>query len=133
MRIARCNDKAHVFEGNHHRHICTQSVVRSARSCSSFGTLPDLIQTQRDKCSLPKNKTHVAYKFSSRHSFSAGWKSGDQNWIVDLCTPFGGASDIIGELCKTVFKGQTLNQVSAGPDGKLVVITWPPAPDEPSA
>jgi len=65
------------------------------------------------------------FKNPPHHLASGDWKSGDNNWIVDLCTPFGGASDIITELRNTVFKGQTVSQFSIGPDGKLGAITWP--------
>ena len=65
------------------------------------------------------------YKNHPHHLVSSDWKSGDHNWIVDLFTPFGGASDIINELRNTVFKGQALNQFSVAADGKLSVITWP--------
>jgi cytolysin-activating lysine-acyltransferase len=65
------------------------------------------------------------YKNPPHHLASGDWKSGEHNWIVDLCTPFGGGSDIIQELRSTVFKGQTLNQFSVEANGKLGVITWP--------
>lgn len=65
------------------------------------------------------------YRSLPHHLASNDWKSGDHNWLIDLCTPFGGGSDIIQELRSTVFKGQTLNQFSVGADGKLGVITWP--------
>jgi cytolysin-activating lysine-acyltransferase len=65
------------------------------------------------------------YAKPPHHLASGDWKSGEHNWIIDLCTPFGGGSDIIQELRNTVFLGQTLNQFSVGIDGKLSVITWP--------
>lgn len=59
------------------------------------------------------------------HLASGDWQSGSQNWLIDLCTPFGGGSDIITELRQTVFKGQTLHQFSLGANGQLTTITWP--------
>ena len=65
------------------------------------------------------------YKAPPHHLASGDWKSGEDNWIVDLITPFGGGADIVSELRNTVFKGQTLSQFSIGVDGKLSAITWP--------
>ncbi len=65
------------------------------------------------------------YKRAPHHLASGDWQSGDQNWIVDLCAPFGGGSDIINELRSTVFKGQPLHQFSLAANGQVNAITWP--------
>lgn len=65
------------------------------------------------------------YQLPPHHLANSDWKSGDQNWIIDLCTPFGGGSDIINELRSTVFKGQPLHQFSLAANGQLTAITWP--------
>lgn len=65
------------------------------------------------------------YQLPPHHLASGDWNSGDQNWIIDLCTPFGGGSDIINELRRTVFKGQPLHQFSLAANGQLTAITWP--------
>ena len=65
------------------------------------------------------------YQLPPHHLANNDWKSGDQNWIIDLCTPFGGGSDIINELRRTVFKGQPLHQFSLAANGQLAAITWP--------
>lgn len=65
------------------------------------------------------------YQQAPHHLANGDWQSGSQNWLIDLCTPFGGGSDIITELRSTVFKGQTLHQFSLGANGQLSTITWP--------
>jgi len=65
------------------------------------------------------------YQQAPHHLASGDWKSGDQNWLIDLSTPFGGGSDIINELRGTVFKGQPLHQFSLAANGQLSTITWP--------
>jgi len=65
------------------------------------------------------------YQQSPHHLTSGDWQSGSQNWLIDLCTPFGGGSDIITELRQTVFKGQPLHQFSLGANGQLTTMTWP--------
>ena len=69
------------------------------------------------------------YQQVPHHLASGDWKSGTHNWLIDLCTPFGGANDIITELRKTVFKGQPLHQFSLGANGQLSTITWPAVGD----
>jgi len=65
------------------------------------------------------------YQQAPHHLTSGDWQSGSQNWLIDLCTPFGGGSDIITELRQTVFKGQPLHQFSLGANGQLTTMTWP--------
>ena len=65
------------------------------------------------------------YQQAPHHLASGDWQSGSQNWLIDLCTPFGGASDIITELRQTIFKGQPLHQFSLGAHGQLTTMTWP--------
>jgi cytolysin-activating lysine-acyltransferase len=65
------------------------------------------------------------YQQAPHHLANSDWQSGDQNWLIDLCTPFGGASDIITELRSTVFKSQPLHQFSLNETGQLSTVTWP--------
>ena len=69
------------------------------------------------------------YRQAPHHVNHGDWKSGDQNWLIDLCTPFGGANDIITELRSTIFKGQALHQFSLGVHGQLSTLTWPAVED----
>lgn len=65
------------------------------------------------------------YQQAPHHLGSGDWKSGDQFWLIDLCTPFGGGSEIIDTLRGTVFRGQPLHQFCLGADGQLAAMTWP--------
>lgn len=56
----------------------------------------------------------------------ADWKSGDQNWLIDIITPFGGAREVMDELRKGVFAGQPVHQlVPSGGEGARTVV-WEP-------
>jgi cytolysin-activating lysine-acyltransferase len=65
------------------------------------------------------------YKSSPHHLTAADWISGDQVWIVDLFTPFGGAPEVMTDLREVVFKGQTLYQLMPNADGEAKTLTWP--------
>lgn len=54
----------------------------------------------------------------------ADWHSGDQIWIVDLLTPFGGAQDVLTDLREKVFPGKVLHQLAPFPDGPAKVLEW---------
>ncbi|MDP3798208.1 MAG: toxin-activating lysine-acyltransferase [Polaromonas sp.] len=54
----------------------------------------------------------------------ADWTSGDQIWLIDVFTPFGGAQDVLKDLREKVFAGQVVRQlVPAGAQAK--VMAWP--------
>jgi hemolysin-activating ACP:hemolysin acyltransferase len=55
----------------------------------------------------------------------ADWRSGEENWIVDLIAPFGGAQDVMNDVRTHVFAGQEVRQLSIGVDGLPKVVTWP--------
>ncbi len=67
------------------------------------------------------------YKKAPHHLAPADWKSGDQIWIIDLVTPFGGAPEVIQELRETLFKGQAVNQLLPNDDGVAKTLAWPAA------
>ncbi len=60
------------------------------------------------------------------HQLSASdWKSGEQVWIVDICTPFGGMQEVMKDLRESVFSGQEIHQFTLGSDGQVKPMTWP--------
>lgn len=65
------------------------------------------------------------YQQAPHHLMPSDWKSGDQAWIVDLCTPFGGSQEVLKDLREGVFKGHELHQFTLGADGKVTAMTWP--------
>lgn len=73
------------------------------------------------------NGTPIATRYmEAPHQLTAGdWKSGDQIWIIDLVTPFGGAPKVIKELRETVFAGKPVNQLMPSMDGQAKAMTWP--------
>jgi cytolysin-activating lysine-acyltransferase len=65
------------------------------------------------------------YKAAPHHLTSADWKSGDQVWIIDLFTPFGGAQEVMKDLREVMFKGQPVHQLIPAVAGQAKTLTWP--------
>lgn len=65
------------------------------------------------------------YQAAPHQLTMADWASGDQLWLIDVFTPYGGAQEVLKNLREKVFAGQVVRQlVPAGPE-KAKVITWP--------
>ena len=67
----------------------------------------------------------LRYKTSPHHLTSNDWKSGEQIWIIDLFTPFGGAIDVMKDLREIVFKGVPVHQLIPNATGQAKTMTWP--------
>ena len=65
------------------------------------------------------------YQQAPHHLCASDWKSGEQIWIVDLCTPFGGLQEVMKDLRESVFAGQEIHQFTLGGDGRVKAMTWP--------
>jgi cytolysin-activating lysine-acyltransferase len=65
------------------------------------------------------------YQQAPHHLSASDWKSGEQIWIVDLCTPFGGMQEVMKDLREVVFAGQEIHQITLGGDGQVRSMTWP--------
>ena len=53
------------------------------------------------------------------------WNSGDETWLVDVITPFGGLSKVMEELRKGALTGQSLRQLAPSPADPSKAVTWP--------
>lgn len=53
------------------------------------------------------------------------WSSGDQVWLFDIFTPFGGAQEVLADLRKQVFPGKVIHQLAPAKADMAEVITWP--------
>lgn len=53
------------------------------------------------------------------------WKGGEELWLIDLITPFGGQEQIVRELKDKVFKGEKVKALQVAPDGQsMAVVEW---------
>jgi cytolysin-activating lysine-acyltransferase len=60
------------------------------------------------------------------HQLTAGeWVSGDQIWLIDVFTPFGGAQDVLKDLRENVLAGQVVHQLVPAPNAMTKVVAWP--------
>ena len=64
------------------------------------------------------------YKTAPHQLTMNDWASGDQVWLVDVLTPFGGAQDVLKDLREKVFAGQVVHQLIPIPEAAKV-IAWP--------
>jgi cytolysin-activating lysine-acyltransferase len=71
---------------------------------------------------------------NSPHQLVAGdWASGDQVWLIDVFTPFGGAQDVLKDLRENVLSGQVIHQLVPAPDAVAKVLAWPAKPPDAAA
>jgi len=50
------------------------------------------------------------------------WNGGENVWLMDLITPFGGREEAVREIKEQVFPGKTIKTLQTAPDGKGVVM-----------
>ncbi len=66
------------------------------------------------------------YRQAPHHLMPSDWKSGEQVWLVDVFTPYGGAQDLLKDLREKVLPGQVIHQlVPAGAGQEARVLSWP--------
>ncbi|WP_411884559.1 toxin-activating lysine-acyltransferase [Polaromonas sp. YR568] len=69
----------------------------------------------------------VAQRYQATpHQFTlADWASGDQIWLIDVFTPYGGAQEVLQNLREKVFAGQVVRQLMPMGPEKAKVMVWP--------
>ncbi|EJL83623.1 ACP:hemolysin acyltransferase (hemolysin-activating protein) [Polaromonas sp. CF318] len=55
----------------------------------------------------------------------ADWASGEQIWLIDVFTPYGGAQEVLRNLREKVFAGQVLRQLVPVGSAQVKLVTWP--------
>jgi cytolysin-activating lysine-acyltransferase len=65
------------------------------------------------------------YQIAPHQLTMADWASGDQIWLIDVFTPYGGAQEVLKNLREKVFAGQVVRQLVPAEPEKAKVITWP--------
>lgn len=58
------------------------------------------------------------------------WNSGEQAWLIDVFTPFGGAREVLQELRATHLAGRELHQLVLLPGRAPEVLQWPALQDQ---
>lgn len=56
------------------------------------------------------------------------WNSGEQAWLIDVFTPFGGAREMLQELRETHLANRELRQLVPMPGRAPEELRWPPVP-----
>jgi len=65
------------------------------------------------------------YQVAPHQLTMADWASGEQIWLIDVFTPYGGALQIVEDLRGKIFAGQIVRQLMpAGPENAKVML-WP--------
>lgn len=75
--------------------------------------------------------TAQRYRAPPHHLMMADWASGDQVWLIDVFTPFGGAQDVLKDLREKVFAGESVNQLVPVPGALPKTLAWPPLQTKP--
>jgi cytolysin-activating lysine-acyltransferase len=65
------------------------------------------------------------YQAAPHQLTMADWASGDQIWLIDVFTPYGGAQEVLQNLREKVFAGQAVRQLLPGGPAQAKVMTWP--------
>lgn len=77
--------------------------------------------------SWAKLSEEVAQRYQAApHQLSmADWASGDQIWLIDVFTPYGGAQEVLQNLREKLFAGQVVRQLIPVGPAQAKVMTWP--------
>lgn len=65
------------------------------------------------------------YKGTPHQLILTDWNSGDQIWLIDVFTPFGGAQEVLKDLREKVFEGKIVHQLVPTAPAQAKVLTWP--------
>ena len=65
------------------------------------------------------------YRQPPYHLSPADWRSGDQIWLIDILAPFGNAAEVLEDIRKNVFPGQSLRQLAPDTGNRVQTIEWP--------
>lgn len=66
------------------------------------------------------------YRTAPHQLAPADWKSGEQIWLIDVFTPFGGAQELLADIRKNVFPGQPVFQLAPSMAGLAKIQRWEP-------
>jgi cytolysin-activating lysine-acyltransferase len=61
---------------------------------------------------------------SIRRLMPTDWKSGENLWLIDFLSPFGGQEEMLKELREKTHPGQKMKMIQAAPGGGKGVVEW---------
>jgi cytolysin-activating lysine-acyltransferase len=59
-----------------------------------------------------------------RRLMPTDWKSGENLWLIDFLSPFGGQEEMLKELREKVHPGKKMKMIQAAPGGGTGVVEW---------
>jgi cytolysin-activating lysine-acyltransferase len=65
------------------------------------------------------------YRCAPHQLAASDWNSGNNVWLIDVFTPFGGAQEVLKDLREVMFKGQAIHQLLPDTQEHAKVLTWP--------
>ncbi len=67
----------------------------------------------------------VALRYqASPRLLTTEWRCGEQIWLVDVFTPFGGLHELLKDVREKVFPGQPIYQLGPIENGVAKVVKW---------
>ena len=112
------------MQSNVHKHFFVSDL--EARTLPALMRKQCKLYIQSNAAALPM--AFVSWAFLSEQAEEAfvatqkiapkDWDSGDNLWIVDVLTPFGGTSKVFQELNEKIFKGREINILYPDKSGK---------------
>lgn len=77
--------------------------------------------------SWAKLSSQVAQRFRTPpHQLSyTDWDSGEEIWLVDIVTPFGGLQQVMDDVRRNVHPGKAVHQLAPVPTDLSRMLTWP--------
>ncbi len=66
----------------------------------------------------------LRYRAAPHRLLPTDWRCGEQVWLIDVFTPFGGAAELLKDMREKVFPGEPVFQLGPMDEGLAKVVTW---------
>lgn len=71
------------------------------------------------------NQVAQRYRTPPHQLSYTDWDCGDEVWLVDIVTPFGGLQQVMEDVRRNVHPGKAVHQLAPVPSDLSKVLTWP--------